>query len=89
MSSVRPSVSVTEGLDIAAGELEEYVEEDGEPDGELEGEIGERIALPKEDEFVRKVQDPILPSKEVVDMHYIKRAHSVYELVPCVRGGDG
>ena len=57
--------------DVLAEEVEEY-EEELEVDGELEGTLGERIALPKEDEYVRKLQDPLLPSKEQVDLHYVK-----------------
>ena len=30
------------------------------------------VQLPKEDENVRRLQDPVMPSKEQVDVHYIK-----------------
>ena len=58
-------------MDIQAGECEGY-EEEIEVDGDMEGELGERVALPKEDEFVRRLPDPVLPSKDQVDLHYIK-----------------
>ena len=51
--------------------MEEYGEE-LEAEGEMEGELGERIGLPKEDEYVRKLQDPVMPSQDQVDIHYIK-----------------
>ena len=50
----------------------EDAEDDEEVDGDLEGEAGERIGLPKEDEYVRKIQDPRMPSKDQVNLHYIK-----------------
>ena len=34
--------------------------------------FGERIGLPKEDEYVMKLQDPVMPSKEQVEVCYIK-----------------
>ena len=40
-------------------------------DGELEGEVGERLKLPKEDEAVKHLRDPKLPTQEEVDRHYI------------------
>ena len=42
-----------------------------EVDGELEGEAGERLKLPKEDEVVKHVRDPKLPTQEEVDRHYV------------------
>ena len=57
---------------ICAGEADEFDGEGGEVDAEFESEAGERVALPREDEFVKKVQDPVLPSKEAVALHYIK-----------------
>ena len=71
LKPVRPRVRGKGEEYILAEEADEY-EEEFEIDGDMEGEVGERIALPKEDEYVRKLQDPVMPSKEVVDIHYIK-----------------
>eukprot|EP00973_Karenia_brevis_P041624 5760085-Karenia_brevis.AAC.1 len=49
------------------GEEEEGVEEEAENEQESEG--CERVGLPKEDEFMRKVLDPKLPSEEEVERH--------------------
>ena len=38
----------------------------------MEGEVGERVGLPREDECVHKIQDPVRPCKEDVEMHYLK-----------------
>ena len=57
-ASVRPNIEVA-NLD---GEEEA---------GEMTGHVGERIGLPKEDEVVRKLADPRLPSQEEVDRHYV------------------
>ena len=59
MSSVSPVVRL------------EHVEDDLE-DGEVDGEVGERVALPKEDEFVKRLQDPVMPTQDQVDLHYLK-----------------
>ena len=46
---------------------------DDEPiEGDLEGEAGERVGLPREDEGVRKIQNPVMPCKEDVEMYYLK-----------------
>ena len=42
-----------------------------EVDAEMEGEIGERLKLPKEEDVVKKLRDPKLPTQEEVDRHYL------------------
>ena len=37
----------------------------------MEGEIGERLKLPKEEDVVKKLRDPKLPTQEEVDRHYL------------------
>ena len=46
-------------------------------DVEGEGEMGERLRLPEEDAFVRKVRDPRLPTREDVESHNM-RGHIPY-----------
>ena len=36
-------------------------------DGDMEGIEGERVCMPKEDEVIKKLVDPKLPSQEEVD----------------------
>ena len=67
--SVRP-------FNIAAQEVkEEEVESEGE--SEAEGVKGVRLRLPEENEFVRKLRDPRLPTPEEVEEHNI-RGHIPY-----------
>ena len=67
--SVRP-------FDIAAQEVKE---EEGESGGEseVEGVKGVKLRLPEENEFVRKLRDPRLPTPEEVEEHNI-RGHIPY-----------
>ena len=67
--SVRP-------VAIAAGELDEDGEDSG-VESEVEGVKGVRLRLPKENEFVRKLRDPRLPTPEEVEEHYV-RGHIPY-----------
>ena len=60
-----------------AGESEEIKEESSDEEPEVEGVPGERLRLPKENEFVRKLRDPRLPTQEEVDEHYV-RGHIPY-----------
>ena len=47
-------------------------EEDSDADDEhVEGEGVERVKLPKEGDIVKKMKDPILPTPEEVDRHYV------------------
>ena len=50
---------------------------EGLSDGDMEGTEGERMCLPKEDEVIKKMVDPRLPSQEEVDKHYVM-GHMVY-----------
>ena len=68
--SVRP-------INVMAGESEEVKEESSDEEIEVEGVPGERLRLPKENEFVRKLRDPRLPTQEEVDEHYV-RGHIPY-----------
>ena len=53
-------------------------EEEGEgSDGEGEGVMEERLSLPEEDAFVRKVKDPKLPTQDLLG------------LVPNMHSGQG
>ena len=54
------------------GDTREEDEKEEESEGEEygEGEFGERIGLEDEGEFVRKMLDPRLPSREEVDRHW-------------------
>ena len=47
-----------------AGESDVVKEEVSEEESEVEGIPGERLRLPKENEFVRKLRDPRLPTQE-------------------------
>ena len=53
----------------ALGDEEE--EEDDEVVTEMVGESCERVGLAREEEFVRKLRDPKLPSQEEVDNHWL------------------
>ena len=68
--SVRP-------INVMAGESEEIKEESSDEEPEVEGVPGDRLRLPKENEFVRKLRDPRLPTQEEVDEHYV-RGHIPY-----------
>ena len=48
---------------------EEDKESEGEVDGDMEGGEGERLRLPKEEEVVKQLRDPKLPSREEVEKH--------------------
>ena len=67
--SVRPVPNETEGHDSDADDEEGF--------GEGSGVRSERLRLPKEDEFVRKLRDPRLPTQEAVDAHNA-RGHIPY-----------
>ena len=55
-------------------------------DGELDGIGGERLGLEKEDEVVRKIKDPKLPSGEEVERHYLMGHMQYRDWCPvCVR----
>ena len=58
------------GYDICPDE----VDSDGDDEGVV-GEVlpkdGDRIGLEKEDEVLRKIKDPRLPSQAEVDSHYL------------------
>ena len=40
-------------------------------EGEVVGDDGERLGLEKEDEVVRHIRDPKLPSQDDIDRHWI------------------
>ena len=42
-----------------------------EVDADLEGTSGERLRVPQEEEVVKKLRDPKLPSQDEVDRHYL------------------
>ena len=64
--SVSPILEKDESDEVVEG-----IESDGEIDGEMEGGVGERLRLPKEDEVVKQLRDPKLPSKEDVEKHNV------------------
>ena len=68
VSEFSTSVSPIEDVKADGGEIAE--EEVDFPEG-MVGEECERIGLEKEDEFVRKLIDPKLPTQEEVDRHNI------------------
>ena len=65
-------VSVSPLSDQGEDEGVEINSDDGEVEGEVEGELGERVGLPREDENVRKIQDPVRPCQGDVELHYLK-----------------
>ena len=65
--SISPSFTYS---NVQGVEDEDEDEEVDVPD-ELVGKVTERIGLPKEDEVIRKLVDPKLPSKEEVELHYL------------------
>ena len=50
---------------------EDSEEDVGDVAEEMANEDYERIGLPKEDEVVKRIVDPKLPSQEEVDRHYL------------------
>ena len=73
MQSVSPSEK-----DFSIGDVAEGSDADDEKmEGEMIGEECERIALPREGGEVKKLVDPLLPSKEQVEEHWI-RGHVPY-----------
>ncbi len=65
------SVSPKEEYEIL-GLDEENEEERIEVEVDDSGIEGERLSIDKEEEVVKKVKDPKLPTQEEVDKHYIK-----------------
>ena len=59
--SVRPLEG--ESADCGAGDLAALGDSDEEMERELEGESVERFGLQKEEEFIRKLVDPKLPTQ--------------------------
>ena len=72
----------SEGDDWAGAQADDENEE-GEPgaagfqDSDMSGESGERVGIEREGEFVRKLNDPKLPSEKEVEEHRI-RGHIPY-----------
>jgi hypothetical protein len=65
----RVAVSVSPSVD-----LEAVADSDADDEAEAgiqAGEATERIGLPKDDEVVRRILDPKLPSAEEVERHYV------------------
>ena len=54
-------------------------ENDGDEEDEVDmsEKVVERVGLPKEDEVVRKLQDPKLPCQDEVDRHWVM-CHMLY-----------
>ena len=67
ISKVSVSPIAEEAGDEGSGEQGE-----GDSEGEAEGEIGQRLRLPEEDKFVRRVKDPKLPTREDVESHNVR-----------------
>ena len=65
-SSVSPMLEEAVKLGAVEGE-----ESDEEVEGEFAGEACERVGLPKEDECLRRIRDPKLPSKGEVEAHWL------------------
>ena len=67
--SVRPKFKKERSEDIMANEGES---DEGEGEGKSEeGEEAGKIKLPREEEVVRKLVDPLLPTKAEVDTHNV------------------
>ena len=70
------SVSVSP-IDVESDTRDEDEDEEEEVVGEFPGEDLERIRPEKDDDFIRKLIDPKLPSEEEVKMHWM-RGHVEY-----------
>ena len=68
-------VSPSEFRVLGAAEVAVDAARDGEEETEVEGVDGERIRLPRDDEVVKKLVDPLLPSPDEVERH---RLHLSY-----------
>ena len=68
--SVSPSLGSFNGKDLMANDRESDADEEPEV-GEPKGEEAEKMGLPKEDEFLRKLRDPKLPTAEEVERHVV------------------
>ena len=74
LKAVSPSEG---GIQDDPGEVQDEtgVDEDGENEGEaedlgeFEGEVGERLGLQKEEEVLKRIRDPKLPSQEEIERH--------------------
>ena len=62
-------------------DIQEIDDDDEVDDSGMEGE---RISLEEEDEVVKKMKDPKLPTQEEVDKHYVMGAYTLQGLVSCV-----
>ena len=71
MQSIRPHEGFSQNeMDVA--NVADSDADDEFEEGDLKCEPNERIALPKEDEKVRRLPDPKLPSETDVDNHYVQ-----------------
>ena len=68
--SVRPVRDDVDSRGIMANEKDSD-DEVAEVDEKLGGEVCERVGLPLEEEVVRKLRDPKMPSQEEVGWHYV------------------
>ena len=67
LKPVRPSDGDLGGLDVLAGK---GTDSDDESEvGEEYGEVCERIKLPREEDCLRRIKDPKLPSQKEVEEH--------------------
>ena len=65
-SSVRPNLERNASLGAVGEE-----DSEGELEGEFAGEACERIGLPGEEEHLKRIKDPKLPSQSEVEAHYL------------------
>jgi hypothetical protein len=56
---------------LAVGEEREEEEEEEEIDGDVEGIECERFRLEREEDVVKMIADPKLPSEEEIQRHYV------------------
>ena len=69
--SIRPkNIMAGEAVEVMAGEDVEVKHEESDEESDVEGIRGERLRLPKDNEFVMKLRDPRLPTQEEVEEHY-------------------
>ena len=66
--SISPNFTDSNVLGVEDGDEEDEADV---PTG-FEEELGERTGLPKEDEVIKKLVGPKLPSQEDVEMHYLR-----------------
>ena len=73
---VKPPMKKVSFVEFGVNDVDSDADDEGSANEASNG-VCEKIALEKEDDVIKKLIDPILPSQEEVDRHYIA-GHVLY-----------